>query len=228
VALGRCHAWIFEELFSTDLSLPMGLVIRHDGILVAIAALTLVSFHIRGSQEPSTQQACPPNAPGPSVPAAIRESLAPFPQGPQATIDDRWAVTAREIPGGFAGIILEGGPVVFLVDTTKRDAAVAALIARHALPGRHPERARVRKARWDFAQLHEWYEYLNGHLTGDSGFAMSDIDEGHNRLTYGVADSAARQRFEARLASLPVPCGLVVVEVTGFVEFKAEPSPKKR
>jgi len=25
------------------------------------------------------------------------------------------------------------------------------------------------------------YEYLNGHLTGDSGFAMSDIDEGHNR-----------------------------------------------
>ena len=157
------------------------------------------------------------------MPAAIRESLAPFPTGREATIDDRWAVTAREIPGGFAGIILEGGPVVFLVDTTKRAAALQALIARGAIPGRHPARARVRKARWDFAQLHEWYEYVNGHVTGDPGFAMSDIDEGDNRLTYGVGDEAARERFAALLAGLPIPCGLVVVEVTGFTEFKAAP-----
>ncbi len=129
-------------------------------------------------------------------------------------------MTAREIPGGFAGIILEGGPVVFLVDTTQREAALAALIARHAIPGRHPERARVRKARWDFAQLHEWYEYVNGHLTGEPGFAMSDIDEEHNQLSYGTGDEAARERFEAILARLPVPCGLVVVEVTGFMEFR--------
>ncbi len=110
MALGRCRAWIFEELFSTDLSLSMGLVIRHDGILVAIAALTLASFHIRGSQEPSTQQACPPNAPGPSVPAAIRESLAPFPQGPQATIDDRWAVPPGKSPVALPASSSRAGP----------------------------------------------------------------------------------------------------------------------
>jgi hypothetical protein len=200
---------------------------RARGALLVTAVLTLACLRVSPSQGAGASEACPPDLPGPSVPAAIRESLAPFPTGRQATIDDQWAVTAREIPGGFAGIILEGGPVVFLVDTTQREAALAALIARHAIPGRHPERARVRRARWDFAQLHEWYEYLNGHLTGDSGFAMGDIDEGHNQLTYGVADSAAQRRFEAILARLPVPCGLVVVEVTGFAEFKAEPSPVK-
>ncbi len=203
----------------------MGLLNRHRGILVAIAALTLACAPIGRSQQ--ADQACSRDGPGPSVPAAIRESLPPLPRGREATIDDRWAATAREIPGGFAGIILQGGPVVFLVDTTKRDAAVAALIARGALKGRHPERARVRKARWDFAQLHEWYDYLNGHLTDDSGFAMSDIDEGHNQLMYGVADEAARDRFEAELARLPIPCGLVVVEITGFVQFKGARAPVK-
>ena len=205
----------------------MSLVDCYRSALWVTAALTLAGVRVARPQEPATPQACPPDAPGPSVPAAIRESLAPFPQGRQATIDDRWAQTAREIPGGFAGIILEGGPVVFLVDTTKRDSALAALIARHAIPGRHPERARVRKARWDFAQLHEWYEYLNGHLTGDSGFAMSDIDEGNNRLTYGVGDEAARRRFEDALARLNPPCGLVVVEVTGFVQFRGAREPPK-
>ena len=192
---------------------------EYPGTLCVVAALSLACVPMARSQEPARDTACPPGA-GPSVPPAIAESLAPFPTGRLATIDDRWAVTAREIPGGFAGIILEGGPVVFLVDTTKREAALAALIGRHAIPGRHPERARVRKARWDFAQLHEWYEYVNGYLTGEPGFAMSDIDEEHNRLSYGTGDEAARERFEAILARLPVPCGLVVVEVTGFVEFR--------
>jgi hypothetical protein len=200
----------------------------HRGAVCGIVALSLACASIARSQEPGLDTICPPDAPGPSVAPAIRESLAPFPTGRQATIDDRWAVTAREIPGGFAGIILEGGPVVFLVDTTQREAALAALIARHAIPGRHPERARVRKARWDFAQLHEWYEYLNGHLTGDPGFAMGDIDEGNNRLTYGAGDEAAKRRFEDILARLDLPCGLVVVEVTGFVELKSGRSPPER
>jgi len=80
--------WIFEELFSTDLSLSMALVIRHDGILVAIAALTLASF-TSGLAGASTQQACPrtnrAQRPGrdPRIPRAL-------PPRPQATIDDRW------------------------------------------------------------------------------------------------------------------------------------------
>src|SRR5574342_715657 len=97
----------------------------------AIVALTLACVPIARSQEPSRDTTCSPDAPGPSVPPAIRESLPPLPRGRDATIHDRWAATAREIPGGFAGIILEGGPVVLLVDTTQRDAAVGALIARH-------------------------------------------------------------------------------------------------
>ena len=47
------------------------------------------------------------------LPAAQRDSLGgPVPES-RATSDDRWAEAARELPGGFAGKILEGGLVVF-------------------------------------------------------------------------------------------------------------------
>src|SRR5207247_5605368 len=119
---------------------------------------------------------------------------------------------------GFAGTMLEGGGWVFLVDTTQRDAALAALGARGGLAGRDPKRVRVRKVRWNFAQLYDWYGYLNRHLDFDrDNVAMSDIDEAENRITYGVMGEGARRALEHRLAALrpPPPCFLVAVEVVG-------------
>src|SRR6266566_2742701 len=113
--------------------------------LFAVGALALARVQVARSQG-RPDKACTQDGPGPSVPAAIRESLPPLPRGREATIQDRWAATAREIPAGFAGVILDGGLVVFLVDTTKRDAGLAALAARNALLGRDPGRVRVRKA----------------------------------------------------------------------------------
>src|SRR5439155_17869761 len=107
-------------------------------------------------------------APAVEVPVTLRDSV----RGLGASLrddDDRWAELAREVPGGFAGMMLEGGLVVFLVDTTQRDAALAALAARGGLEGRDPKRVRVRKVRWNFAQLYDWYRYLNLHVWSDSG-----------------------------------------------------------
>ena len=164
-------------------------------------------------------QSCPADAPIVELPATLRDSVrrlwAAF-----RTDDDRWADLAREVPGGFAGMMLEGGLVVFLVDTTQRDAALA---ARGALQGREPKRVRVRKARWDFAQLIDWYHYLNLSAWSDSGEVQSDIDEEHNRISYGVMGESGRRRLERVLAQLrpPPPCFLVAIEVVGPPPEKA-------
>ena len=154
------------------------------------------------------------------LPAALRDSVRALWRGYE-TDDDRWAEAAREVPGGFAGKMLEGGLVVFLVDTMQREAALAALAARNGLDGRDPKRVRVRKTRWDFAQLVDWYHYLGLHVWRDSGVVTSDIDEEHNSITYGVKDESGRRRLERLLAELrpPPPCFLVKIEVVGPIQL---------
>src|SRR2546429_1392834 len=191
--------------------------------VVAVALLGVACAH--PSEAPRWArlgQSCPADAPAVEVPVTLRDSV----RGLWASFrddDDRWADLAREVPGGFAGMMLEGGLVVFLVDTTQRDAALAALAARRGLEGRDPKRVRVRKVRWNFAQLYDWYRYLNLHVWSDSGVVTSDIDEAENRITYGVMGESGRRRLERRLAALRprLPCFLVAVEVVGPPPEKA-------
>src|SRR5947208_477356 len=192
--------------------------------VVSLALLGLACAH--PSPDPrwtSLGRSCPADAPVVDVPAAALDSLGLSIPAPAVTPDDRWAALAREVPGGFAGMMLEGGLVVFLVDTTQRDAALAALAARRGLEGRDPKRVRVRKVRWNFAQLYDWYRYLNLHVWSDSGVVTSDIDEAENRITYGVMGESGRRRLERRLAALRprLPCFLVAVEVVGPPPEKA-------
>src|SRR3989449_203479 len=189
--------------------------------VVALALLGLACAHPSpGPRWTPLAPSCAADAPAVELPAAQRDSLGgPVPES-RATSDDRWAAAAREVPGGFAGKMLEGGLVVFLVDTTQRDAALA---ARGGLEGRDPKRVRVRKVRWNFAQLYDWYRYLNLHVWSDSGVVTSDIDEAENRITYGVMGESGRRRPERRLAALRprLPCFLVAVEVVGPPPEKA-------
>jgi len=190
--------------------------------VVAFALLeTACALTTPGPRWTPLGQSCPVDAPAVELPAAQRDSLGgPVPEA-QATINDRWAATARELPGGFAGKMLEGGLVVFLVDTTQRDPALAALAARGGLEGRDPKRVRVRKVRWTFAQLYDWYRYLNLHVWRDSSVVTSGIDAAENRITYGVIDESGRQRLERLLARLrpPLPCFLVAIELAGPMQL---------
>src|SRR2546427_101864 len=80
----------------------------------------------------SVDKRCPADAPAVSVPAAARDSL---PKGVfWSAMKEQWAEVAREVPGGFGGVLNEGGPVIYLVDTTRRADAIAALVARGVLP----------------------------------------------------------------------------------------------
>src|SRR2546430_3157892 len=174
--------------------------------VVALALLGLACAHRSpGPRWARLGRSCRADAPAVELPAAQRDSLGGLVPESRATSDDRWAEAARELPGGFAGKILEGGLVVFLVDTTQRDAALAALAARGGLEGMDPKRVRVRKVRWNFAQLYDWYRYLGLHVWSDSGLVTSDIDEAHNSITYGVNDESGRRRFGRVLPDMSPP-----------------------
>lgn len=161
---------------------------------------------------------CTPQSPALSLPADRREAL-PAPSGRVDTPDDQWARVAREVPGGFGGVLyVEGRLTIYLVDPGQREAAVYAL--ERLLPGTGhagvvPELrgAAVRRGRWDFAQLYDWYRYLHPSVWQVGGVTFSDIDEGANRITYGAADQDARRRLERHLQSLGIPCYLAAIVI---------------
>jgi hypothetical protein len=136
------------------------------------------------------------------------------------------------VPGGFGGLFidydlateprterpLETRPVVvFLVDTTQRDAALRALESS-SRPGRLPLNvvgARTRPARWSFAELYDWYELILTSLGGREGITTTDIDEKENRIVFGVENASAREQLERQLARLQLPCFLVGIRIVG-------------
>ncbi len=131
------------------------------------------------------------------------------------TIDDRWAAIARQVPGGWGGFLLDskGRPTVYLVHPEMRQEALAALYAEEVgLPLYDVRTAQVWQGRWDFAQLYDWYRYINARIGTPDGLYSRDIDEGRNRLTYGV-DSTAKAGLQSLLETLGLPCDLVNISV---------------
>jgi hypothetical protein len=132
-----------------------------------------------------------------------------------ASIDDEWSDLARTVPGGFAGFTLESNAlIVLLVDTTKKQGALDALGG--SFPDAPYSSIRVRAARWNFFQLAEWYRFFQVGLRTTATITLTDIDEGANRITFGVHDAASRAALEQSLAQLDVPCYLVGIRIVNF------------
>jgi hypothetical protein len=127
------------------------------------------------------------------------------------------------VPGGFAGLYVEGGRVVVLLtDTLHKDTTLRALSRR--LPRPPPdldiEGARVVQARWDFAQLHDWWAHIASRRSWFEGQTMFDIDEHDNRLVYGFQDSTSIRMAEARIKPLELPCYLVAFVIQEPVRLR--------
>lgn len=155
---------------------------------------------------------CSPSSPVTAISRVRLDSAPLLTHGPTRSVDDDWADIARQVPGGFAGVILENGkPVIFLTDTTQRQQALAGLQSRLVIFGGLAG-ATFRAARWNFSQLAEWYRYLQ-----IQSFTLpilaSDIDEAKNRIMFGVRDSTARARVEEVLVKLDLPCYLVAIQL---------------
>lgn len=152
------------------------------------------------------------DGPASSLPSAIAATLPP--RTGNMMPDDQWADLAAEVPGGFAGVLyVEGKPVLMLTRPEEAAEAKAALAGRIA--GFPVADAEVRRARWDFAQLVDWFNYLWPHPNVHSpGMVSGDKNEATNRIAFGVLDAHARANIVEALVGLGIPCDLVLVEIT--------------
>ena len=158
---------------------------------------------------------CDPSGPGPSIEGARADSLPPAPTT-HRTPDDEWAAIARNVPGGWGGFFLENGePTIYLVDPGEQTAALAALYSLGVGAPYDIREATVWQGRWDFGQLYDWYRYINQVAVGwPDGLVLRDINEGQNRLVYGVLEDSL-DSFTETIESVQLPCELVVIEVMG-------------
>lgn len=155
-----------------------------------------------------------------SLPANFRALLGP--RTGQMVPDDHWADLAEQIPGGFAGVLYsDGKPVLMLTRPEQETAVKQALAADPTFKGFDLAHAEVRKARWDFAQLVDWYRYLVGQTSvwNTPGMAAGDKNEGTNRIYFGIETEAGRQELKRKLLAANVPCDLIQIGLQSPATF---------
>jgi hypothetical protein len=123
---------------------------------------------------------------------------------------------ARAVPG-FAGYFLDDAqrPTVYLKDVTQRRAAELALGGWLSSRGGSLQ---VRQARYDWFQLHAWYDRAWTAALSASGAVFSDVDEGNNRLRFGGTDLSA---LTAAVAAAGVPSDAFVVELASPIALRS-------
>lgn len=167
-------------------------------------------------RDPSLVRVADCSGPATSLDPALVSTLPP--RNGSMVPDDGWADLAQRVPGGFAGVLyVDNKPVLMLTDPSQASAAKKALAP--AIAGFDVAGAEVRKARWDFAQLVDWYNYLTikTSVWQTPGMASGDKDEAINRIHFGVVDSAAREALLHTLAGIDLPCDLIAVGITGRI-----------
>jgi hypothetical protein len=123
---------------------------------------------------------------------------------------------ARAVPG-FAGYFLDDAqrPTVYLKDVTQRQAAELALAGWLSSRGGSLQ---VRQARYDWFQLHAWYDRAWTAALSVSGAVFSDVDEGNNRLRFGGTDLSA---LAAAVTGAGVPSDAFVVELASPIALRS-------
>lgn len=189
-------------------------------VLATAGAATAVSCSAPDERDPEPGLSEPAmrvrdcEGPATSLPTELAATLEPRPA--PTNQDDHWAHIAREVPGGFAGVLYDKGQPVLMLTRPEQAQEAKAALASHFSPGFFDvANAEVRLARWDFAQLADWEAYLSkqGIWRPENGVRSEDLDEAENRIVYGVMDAASRARVAKELDALGVPCDLVLVEL---------------
>jgi hypothetical protein len=180
--------------------------------VVVFATACAASTEPRGPQvRPSLIRVADCVGPARSLDPAIAATLPP--RSGLMRPDDQWADLALRVPGGFAGVMyVDNKPVLMLTDPVQAAAAKQALAPEFVAFDING--AEVRKVRWDFAQLVDWFNYLMAQsLWRTATMTSSDKDEAINRIRLGVLDEDARDRLLEALAGMDLPCDLIAVEI---------------
>jgi hypothetical protein len=167
-------------------------------------------------------KACTPESPATVLEGPRLDSLPPESRTRRGSSDEAWVELARTAPGGIGGIFLDAGVgYLWLVDPSKRSEAIAAIAATSLgiamqQTGFPLQDAVVLKARWDFAQLADWYAYVVSRALPEVRWSSADIQEARNRLEFGVVDEVARLDLESKLKTLDLPCNLIAIRIQPY------------
>lgn len=126
----------------------------------------------------------------------------------------RWYDLSTRTSMGFGGVFRHRKThYVFLADTSQLREAITALNAMPSEPG--PPRIKLTRrntralhAHWTFAQLADWVAYIASHHPPVYG---PHVQEPNNWIEFGVLNDGERQRVQAFLRTLDLPCDLVVI-----------------
>lgn len=184
-----------------------------------------VWFFPNGGCSDSSARWLPPSRPSDTLSLAFVRSRPPF----------LGAWIARRVPGGFAGGPYPGhdtlASILYLRDPLQKHAALAALDsiapAAERYGGMSPEHwprtdtVVVQPARWDLAELFDWFEYLKPHASDskDIGITGWGFDLRGNRLVFSVAADSNFAALAAWLEGRTVPCHLVAMRIMGPVQL---------
>jgi len=130
--------------------------------------------------------------------------------------DDHWADLAERVPGGFAGTLyLDGKPTLMLTHPEQASEAKNALVSDPSFRGFNLMGAQVLQARWDFAQLVDWYNYLvrRASVWDTKGMVSGDKNERTNRIHFGIETDSGRRQLMEKLSALHLPCDLIRIEI---------------
>ena len=115
---------------------------------------------------------------------------------------------------GFGGYFLDAGgaPTVYLTDPAQRPVAEQALAAFLASRDFTAADLQVLQGTYEYTQLDVWYRLARPSAFGVSGIVLGDVDEGQNRLRFGVLSATATLGVRGAVATLGIPAGAVLVE----------------
>ncbi|MBI1766537.1 MAG: hypothetical protein HYR56_34450 [Acidobacteria bacterium] len=154
----------------------------------------------------------------PVAQAALAQAGAP--EQPPPTLDDRLAEVARRVPA-FGGMYIGENRAlhVYLLDTTQRAAAEAAIIEVFGRP-RLPEGGiEVEQGQYSFLALKAWHDRHRLTTLTIPGVVTTSIRESKNRLQIGVDSASVMPAVERALAQFGVPRQAVDIVETPRVEF---------
>lgn len=152
------------------------------------------------------QDAREPTAPDPTAPSLSVAQVA------QDSNPSQMAV-AQVVPG-FGGYFLDGSgrPAVYLTDPAQRPVAEQALAAFIASRDFTASDLRVIQGDYTWVQLDAWYRQARPGAFSVAGIILGDVDEGSNRLRFGVADLGAVAGVQAALTAVGAPAAAATVE----------------
>jgi hypothetical protein len=143
--------------------------------------------------------------------------------GEESSSDVMLARMTADVPGGFAGTLVEHGrTIVLLADPAQRDAARTALNGLSMTGPRDFTHAEFRKATWTLGELVAWYRFIVANARS-TAVRSSYINQPGNRIVLTVANGTDRQSVIRRLESLNLPCDLVNVEILGAPRLSSAP-----